>query len=224
MKKILIIAGLLVFAVVGLFGQQATIQELTGTVELKREDSAGWESAVLGQTITGGTIISTGFKSHALISIGSSSVNVRPLTRLSVAELQAAQGTETINVNLQTGRVRADVKAPVGSRAAFNIVSPMATASVRGTIFEVSTYTLKVIEGSVEYKGRSGASVIVGAGGTSQVDEKSGRVIFTKEILLASLSPEQPIAYSSVNAYRNAGAAVQQQRNTELSGELDFSN
>ena len=51
------------------------------------------------------TIISTGFKSSALIRAGSSVITVRPLTRLALAEIISAAGTENINVNLQAGRI-----------------------------------------------------------------------------------------------------------------------
>ena len=205
------------------FAQEAVIKELSGTVELKREGSALWQNAVQGQAITGGTIVSTGFKSSALISVGSSMITVRPLTRLSLAELRTtSQGTETINVSLQAGRVRADVKAPAGARADFTVQTPAATASVRGTVFEIGAFGLWVHEGSIEYNGSSGAPVIVDAGKNSYVDNKSGKTVsITKETLIADLSPPPPLA---VDRYiPSQGAALQPKSDDiNISGELHF--
>ena len=217
--RFLLIAGLLLFVAAGVFGQQATIKELSGTVELKKTGSAVWENAVRGQAIEIDSVISTGFKSNALISIGNSTISVRPLTRLSIKELRASQNTETINVGLQAGRVRLDVNPPAGSRVNASVQTPTTTASVRGTIFEVDVFSLWVIEGSVEFKGRSGAQVIVDMGGNSTVDDRTGKAAYTKETPLASLSPAQPMGFDSVNYF--TGAATQR-RDIEVTGELDF--
>ena len=202
------------------FAQEAVISDLTGTVETKQTGSASWENAVKGQTVSGDTMISTGFKSTALITIGNSVLVVRPLTRLTLAEIRALEGIENINISLQTGRVRVDVNPPSGARTSFSIQSPMATASVRGTVFEVDTYSLNVIEGSVEFRGTSGNPVVIDAGGTSTVDAKTGRAALAKEALLSSLSPNQPIAFDSFQSFQ--GAAAQQSNDIEVSGEIEF--
>ena len=203
------------------FAQEAVISDLTGTVETKQTGSASWENAVKGQTVSGDTMISTGFKSTALITIGNSVLVVRPLTRLTLAEIRALEGIENINAGLQTGRVRVDVNPPSGARTSFSIQSPMATASVRGTVFEVATYSLSVLEGSVEYRGTSGAPVVIDAGGSSSVDARTGRAAFAKEALLSSLSPSQPIAFDSFQSFRGA-ATVQQSNDIEIIGNMEF--
>jgi hypothetical protein len=219
MARLIIIAGLLLLAVSGVFAQEAVIRELLGTVELKPAGSPTWERAVQGQGIAESTVISTGFKSHALIGIGDSIINVRPLTRLSLTEIRASQNTETINVNLQAGRVRLDVNPPAGSRASFSIQTPMATASVRGTVFEAGLFELWVAEGSVEYRGSSGSHIVVDAGGYSTVSESTGRVGSTKGVLLDSLSPVQPIAFDSFNSF---SGAAKHKNEIEVGGEMKF--
>ncbi|MDR2730531.1 MAG: FecR domain-containing protein [Treponema sp.] len=52
-----------------------------------------------------------------------------------MTEIQNLTELETLNVNLQTGRVRVDVKPPAGTKASTTVKGPEATASVRGTIF-----------------------------------------------------------------------------------------
>ena len=215
-----ILAGLLLLAVSGVFAQEAVIKELTGTVEIKQAGSALWETAVLGQTISADTSVSTGFKSYALISIGNSVLTVRPLTRLTLTEISATQGTETINVSLQAGRARADVKPPTGTRSSYTVQSPIATASTRGTVFEVDVFTLRVIEGSIEYKSASGVPVIVDAGGYSYIDERTGRAALPGDTLFAALNPELPIGSSILNSFD--GAAVQGRNYFEVTSVIDY--
>ena len=193
MKSKIVLLVMVLFVVFGLNAQQAVIRDLTGTVELRQPGSAEWESAVRGQAVMPDTVISTGFKSTALIGIGNSVLTVRPLTRLTVKEIRASAGTEAIHIGLQAGRVRADVNPPAGGRANAAISGPTATASTRGTVFEVDVCTLWVTEGSVEYSGTAGAAVIVDAGGYSYVDQGSGRVAYPEVTLLGSLDPELPI-------------------------------
>jgi len=197
----IILMIMLVFLVSGVFAQEAVIRELTGIVELQNPGSKVWEKAVQGQVILQNTIVSTGFKSSALIGIGDSLVSVRPLTRLSLTELSVRAEAETINTNLMAGRVRVDVKAPAGARTAFSVQSPIATASVRGTIFEMGIYELRVIEGTVEFMDGSALAVLVDSGGSSYVDEKTGRVIYPVTMLGSVLNPDLPIANDSFKPF-----------------------
>jgi len=156
----------------------AQIREMTGTVELKAPGSADWIPAKAGDRIEKATVISTSFKSMATLDLGSSILTVRPLTRLTLNELINQDGTETINVAMATGRIRADVKPPAGSRADFTINTPVATASVRGTVFDIDRANIRVVEGMVLYAPAAGKGKIVrvGAGQKSQIDEDTGNV------------------------------------------------
>jgi len=151
----------------------AVIRELTGTVELKRPGSAAWAAANPGDRIDKSTIISTGFKSSATLVVGSSTLLVRPVTRLSLEDLLTQNETETINISLSTGRVRVEVP-PAGARKSnFTVQSPSAIASVRGTSFEFDTTSIRVLEGTVSYASVDGPAarpVKVGAGEESWVD------------------------------------------------------
>ena len=151
MKKPAILTMVIFLFTVQLFAQSGEIRELSGTVELKQTGSTAFVAARVGDQIARDTIVSTGFRSSALIQVGSSSITVRPLTRLSLAELRSSAGTETINVSLQTGRVRVDVNPPAGTRTSMEVRGPSATASVRGTSFEFDTYSLTVLKGNVAF-------------------------------------------------------------------------
>ena len=194
----ILIVALLLFAVPGVFAQQAVIRELAGTVELKQAGSTAWTAASRGATLSGDTVISTGFKSTALIAVGDSLITVRPLTRLSLSELSRTQNIETVTLNLQTGRVRAEVKAAEGSRTDFTVRSSAATASVRGTVFEFDTYNLSVNEGTVEFNGSAGNPVLVDAGGMSFLNDRTGQAAPPDEVFITELRPELPLGAESV--------------------------
>jgi hypothetical protein len=152
------------------FAQNAVIKDLFGTVELKPAGAAAFIPATAGAQVMPDTVISTGFKSTALVEVGSAVIAVRPLTRLTLTEISASYGAENLNVNLQAGRVRVDVNPPAGAKASLTIVSPIATASVRGTSFYFDTMNVSVREGTVAFKGSKGYTVQVGAGSFSGVD------------------------------------------------------
>ncbi|MDR2730076.1 MAG: FecR family protein [Treponema sp.] len=159
---------------------EAVIKEMTGTVELKRSGSADWVSAKAGDRIGKDTVVSTGFKSTAILSAGNSTIVVRPLTRLSLAELISQNETETINVSLTTGRVRVEVNPPAGGRANFTVQTPSSTASVRGTAFEMNTVNIQVLNGAVNYSPASGTfnrTVTVNSGQESWTDAVTGDAV-----------------------------------------------
>jgi hypothetical protein len=183
MKKALVFMVLLLAIVYGISAQAGTIRELTGQVELKAAGKSDFAVARTGDKVAQDTIVSTGFKSTAVIEVGSSVITVRPLTRLSLAEIQSSAGTDTLNVSLQTGRVRVDVKPPAGTKANTTVQGPSATASVRGTSFDFDTVNLSVNEGKVAFKGASGPAAMVNAGETSSAEENEASVDFTASVV-----------------------------------------
>lgn len=141
----------------------ATIKEVAGKVEYKLPQQ-DWRQAKAGDTLTAGTLISTGFKSTAIITSGTATVTVKPVTRLSIDELIQSNGTAKTQLFLKTGRVRAEVKPASGEKADFSVKSPTATASVRGTEFEFDGYSLAVEHGSVLFNSGIGIAYMVGGG------------------------------------------------------------
>ena len=197
MKKTFFVVLLSAAIAAGVFGQNGVIRELTGEVEIKRSGASSFTAARAGDTIARDTIVSTGFRSTAVIIVGSSTITVRPLTRLSLAEIQSASGTEDINVNLQTGRVRVNVDPPAGTRANFTIQSPNASASVRGTSFEFDTVSLSVSEGSVSFDSVSGAPAVMVQVGESSFIGTDGNAVSPAEVSAASLLPPAPLGADS---------------------------
>jgi hypothetical protein len=196
-RTILGLAFLLGAAVI--FAQEAVIREISGTVELKAPGAAAWSPARRGQRLGQNVLISTGFKSSAVIAIGNSTLSVQPLTRLSLEELVRAESGEKVDINLRAGRVRADVKPPVGGRTEFTVKSPTATASVRGTAFEFDGLRLKVDEGRVHVSGvAGGGGTYVGAGHQAKMDIETGRTAGAAETAKEELTPPAPVGVESV--------------------------
>jgi hypothetical protein len=176
-----------------LCAQEAYIREFTGQVEVKAP-GADWTPAAIGLHISKNTLISTGFRSFASISLGNSTLIVRPLTRLSLEELRVILGNEEIDLYLQTGRVRVEVNPPAGNKTDFRIRSPTATASVRGTTFEFDGVNLQVEEGQVRMSGGDGTAVYIGAGHQVVSDTSTGKTQSAAESAKAGLIPVLPSA------------------------------
>jgi hypothetical protein len=209
MKRMIVV--LLFLMSIAAFAQQGIIREAIGTVELKQPGAAEFVLAKVGDPVVEATIVSTGFKSRALISVGNSTIAVQPLTRLSLTEITTAQQTERVAINLSTGRVRADVNPPLGGKTDFSVQSPMVTASVRGTIFEFDTMNLMVFDGTVAFAGSRGRPMLVGAGNTSTVDTVSGRVADPLVTAAAQLLPPSPVGTSTENRPASESIAPSQE-------------
>jgi len=197
MKKIIILLLTAAILVTGLFAQNGIIKEITGEVEIKPAGASAFRAASVNEAVNMNTIISTGFRSTAVVEIGSSVITVRPLTRLSLAEIQNTADSENVNVNLQAGRVRVDVNPPAGTRANFTVQSPSATASVRGTSFEFDTVNLNVHEGKVVFGGTSGPPALVNGGFFTFVGT-DGTAENPAEVTSASTVPATPIGTPDV--------------------------
>jgi hypothetical protein len=181
---------------------------MAGTVELKPSGAAAFVAAKIGDQVAANTIISTGFKSMAIITVGSTTITVQPITRMSLSEIIQAQETEKLDIQLQTGRVRVEVRPPVGTRANASVRTPSATASVRGTIFEMDTFGLTVTEGTVAYKGNDGAVVLVQSVGASRIDPVTGRAVDPVETGAAALTPPLPAGADRSDGSRKEGQGM----------------
>jgi hypothetical protein len=209
MKKMSCVFLLAVWAALAVYAQSGVIKELSGTVEIKPAGAADFTAAKVGDTVARDTIVSTGFKSTALVSVGSATILVRPLTRLSLTEIGQAQNTEDISVNLNAGRVRVDVTPPSGTRANFAVKSPTATASVRGTSFDLDTHNLYVSKGTVVYQGSGSAQARVSEGGASRIDSITGKPVSPVETHVVELLPPSPVAGPPTAAGTNQGPVAE---------------
>lgn len=170
---LLLVGGMVIGA------QEARFVELNGKVEKRTGSSGDWQAAAAGDLIEKDAVISTGIKSSAVISIGSSSVTVNALTMLTLEELFQKDGTEEVALYLRTGRVKADVTPPTGMKSEFTVRSPTTTASVRGTSFSFNGHRLNVHSGKVALANNSGQKVYVSTKQHSYADSGQGQRLAT---------------------------------------------
>jgi hypothetical protein len=133
---------------------------------------------------------------------------VRPLTRLSLEEIQNIGGNESVNLYLETGRVRANVSPPVSGKTDFTIRAPTATASVRGTSFDFDGTNLTVDQGRVHIAGGDGSGTYVGAGHRAVSNPETGRTSGAGEEMKAGLTPPPPPAAAAAGSAAAPTAAV----------------
>jgi hypothetical protein len=172
MKRVVVAAVAALLVVSPLVAQTAKVLRLSGKVEIMRPKGA-WTAAAVGDEFPLGSTVSTGFKSQAVLAVGPSQLTVLALTRLTVQELMQTSTGVTTTLNLDTGKVRAEVKSAPGQTADFKLRSPVSTAAVRGTDFLFDGFRLDVIEGVVQFFNLLGESRFVSASNGSRTDGSS---------------------------------------------------
>jgi len=150
---------------VSVFGQNAVLVEVSGKVEINQ--GSGWRTATIGMNVPLMATISTGFNSSAIFRVGESTLTISALSRLTLEEHSLASGEETTRLNLSSGRVRASVRSTTNDQVNFQITSPIATASVRGTVFDFDGLRVNVFEGLVDFGSTPDQIMSVPAGGQS---------------------------------------------------------
>lgn len=139
------------------FSMQATVVSAKGKAEVQNGDS--WVALKAGDSLNQGAVIQTGFKSEVVLKIKESTVTVAPLSRLTLQQLAeregiaGAKGKDETTIFLDTGSLKSNVQKSQDRRVGFTVRSPVATASVRGTEYEVRTrfrsVDIKTIRGIV---------------------------------------------------------------------------
>jgi hypothetical protein len=172
---------------------QAVFIEVHGKVEIRSPGASGWTAAAEGMNIDRETVISTGFKSGAVIQVLSSRILLRPLTHLSLESIIAGEGSEEIELSLRAGRIRTEAPPPAGRPLVFTVRSPMVVASVRGTSFEFDTVNLLVDKGLVRYSYINGFTVYVAEGEGSYAEDEARRVVPPQELAAAGRIPKIPL-------------------------------
>ena len=167
-KNVFFILLILLHSVFSLSADESTVKQVKGIVEIK-QGQAGWIKAENGMKLSPGILISTGFKSSAILELDNSEIYLKQLTRISIDEISKSGNTVKTNLNLSLGRVKANVKTSEGLKHNFTLKTPVSTAAVRGTVFESGVRSLDVESGSIRYANMIGQQVTVPGGTSSQM-------------------------------------------------------
>jgi hypothetical protein len=163
MKRNLCVSVFALTAILFAVSAQAAIQVVSTKGEAAFLSGTQWKPLVKGQTIAEGTKLSTGINSSAVLNIDGSIVTMKPLTSIKIYRNSVNQSTKETSLGLQYGTVQAKVDKVSKVRTKFNITTPVATSSVRGTEEIVSfgpTSGMKVdvVEGTIQAHNTQGAS------------------------------------------------------------------
>ena len=137
MKKLIFTAFFALTALFSITGQAMTAQviSLKGKVEVMRDNA--WKPLTEGEKLSRGDIVSTGFNSEAVIMVKESKITLSALTRMTVEQLAENDKKEQAQFFIDSGKLSASVKHAENKRTDFKVRSPVSTASVRGTDFEL---------------------------------------------------------------------------------------
>ena len=148
----------LLLIVNALGAQEAVFKDVKGKVEFQLPGK-DWVAAKVGDTVPAGTLISTGFKATASLSVLGSVISLKPLTRLSLEELVNSGSGSKTTLKLLSGKVKAEVRPQSEENSQqFEVKGPNATASVRGTGLDTDGESIFVSHGSVEFVNAFGIS------------------------------------------------------------------
>jgi hypothetical protein len=159
----------------GRVAQTATLTGVSGAVQVLSSGSDAWCLAAEGELVASGDRVRTGASSAVTLSFFEGGVSTLDAnTDLIISQLRSNRegGTQIIVLYQRVGRTFNRVQPLSGSASRFEIETPAAVASVRGTEFTVvvepeGATGLGVTEGRVDVTAQ-GATVVVRAGhGTS---------------------------------------------------------
>lgn len=131
LSKILTAVTFFILAGTSVFAADAVILSVIGTVEIGKDGT--WKPAARGSIVTEGDLISTGFKSEALIKFNDATLKLGSLTQVNLEQLVSSQKKDTATVYLKTGSVRSTVTHTSNKKVSYTVRNPVAVASVRGT-------------------------------------------------------------------------------------------
>lgn len=207
MRKILII-GVLLTICTTLFGE-VRVKDFDGKVKVKYPGEARWSRLNINDKLPDNATVSTGFNSYIVLDLGNATLDVMPLTRMTVNEITESQDTIATSLFLQGGTIKADVSKIEGKISDFHIKSPVATASVRGTSFIFSGNKLSVIRGVVDFGAQQFIIPDTEGAAPGAEDEVASKVVRVKaggESLMASIQ-DRPVP-PAVMARKNTTISV----------------
>jgi len=131
---------------------KAEVLSVTGKVDCMK--GSQWTPVKAGDFLLRGDVVQTGFRSELVLKIEGSTVKVSPLTRMSVEMLTAQEDKDNTSLYVSTGSVVSDVNKNNNRKVGFTVRSPVATASVRGTIILVKntfrSCSFKTLRGTMD--------------------------------------------------------------------------
>lgn len=159
--KFLPLLAFAVFAGFSASALEAKFVSIEGKVEIL--EGGMWIPVEEGDIIQErGAVVSTGFKSNAVVSVKGTNFTLGPLTRITIENMVSMENKDSTQIYIDSGSLKANVSSSDGRKVGFKVRSAVATASVRGTEFKVtSSGRLSVTQGLVSFGGPEASSAEV---------------------------------------------------------------
>ncbi len=217
MKKVFVVLVLVTLLPLALMAE-IVAGDMSGKVEIMKPGSQKWQTLSTGDSLPKDSTISTGFNSRVQLKVNdATTVELNPLTRLSIEEaVSTPGGDQNTKLFMGSGRIRANVKKNEGKSHNFQVRTPVATAAVRGTAFDMTPRNLTVREGLVRFSaGKStyhvakGQQTIVSeVAGQESVEAPLEEAVAQREVSVQA-GPEAPEEVVASNAGNEATGYIQ---------------
>ena len=135
--SLILAAAAAFYGTLSAFALDAKVVSVKGKVEI--QEAGMWVALDEGDVVEKGTVISTGFNSEVVLSVKESNFTLGPLTRITVEDLTSSGDKDSTQLFIDSGSISVSVDSSEGRRTGFKVRSPVATASVRGTAFNLSS-------------------------------------------------------------------------------------
>lgn len=179
MKKMICI--IIVIFLSGVFtNAYSAIMVVSAKGDASYQAGGKWKPMTKGLVLAEGTKICTGVNSSAVLDIDQNIVTIKPMTSIKIYKNSLTSTSSDNSIGLQYGAVQAKVKKTAAVKTRFNITTPVATSSVRGTEEAVSFgpvagMKVEVIEGSIRAHNDNGVSSAISGREKFKMREKTSR-------------------------------------------------
>ncbi len=137
-----------------------------------------WVPLKTGLLLAVGTKVSTGARSRVEIKINKHTVTVEPLTMMKISESKESESSSTTELGLRRGAVKTVIDTDKKVKTIFNVSTPVATSSVRGSAQFVRNtpgfrMDVKILSHNVQVQGLTGGAKLLS--GDLQFTQKPGK-------------------------------------------------
>ena len=112
------------------------IVEMDGTVTIDREGISGLNASV-NMNLVSGDYLTTGQDAYVVLRLDTDKYVMLGECGAMKVNAQGTEAAARTSIQLEAGSVLSEIQNPLGQDASYDIVTPNATMSVRGTVFEV---------------------------------------------------------------------------------------
>lgn len=214
MKKLTVVLSAILAMLMGTsaFAAEFSAKVVSAEGKVERLENNTWVPIKVGDVIKKGTVVQTGFKSTMVLAVHESMVTVSPLSRMTVEQFTEQEEKDSTSLFVSTGTVTSDVRKRENRKVGFVVRSPVATASVRGTIVSMINHfrgaEVRNFRGVIDtWPTGENAKPVVAEGDNEPVqatEEKRDEVVL-RESQGVSVNNDGNMGSLRQNAYANSG-------------------